>query len=227
MPSPFTTDLPAYDFAEKDVSQGHILGYFGGYAEDRGEPVGGWTPFGMIEPSGFNFGDKPTFAENLIDGSLGALTAFLTKRERDLKIVVSHIRPEIRNLFFGYKPSSLVITPGTSSDFGTKVQGGGEFADIGNGGDIVAGGGDDPSNEIVPHQVMFVFLSPGFNFSTTPTGKWAYVRFFKAYAHSPTEITHSKEKKATMGCTFRGLTDLSISGPDKVFEIYNFSPKVP
>lgn len=227
MASPFTTDLPAYDFAELDVSQGAILGFIGGYAEAKGEPVGGWTSLGMIEPSGFDFGDKPTFAENVIDQSLGALTAFLTKRERDLKVVVSHIRPEVRQVMFGYNASSLVVTPGDDTNYGTKVQGGGDQWDIGNGGDIVAGAGDDPSAEITPYQLVFLFLSPGFNFSTTPKGKWAYVRFFKAYAHSPTNVVHGKDKKATMGCTFRALTDLSITGPNKAHEIFTFTPMVP
>ena len=229
MPTPFTTSIPAYDFRELDISQGAILGFYGGYAANLGEPVGGWTPLGMFEPAGFSFADKPTFAETSIDQALQAVTAFVTKRETDIKFTLSHILPEARNFLYGYAPASLTVTPGTDTTFGTKQQNLGDFADIGNGGaTIVAGGGDDPSNEVVPRQVLFLFLSPGFNFTTTPRGKWAYVRFPKAYAHSPLELTHGKEKRAMIGATLRSLHDFSVSNPQQACgEVFTFTPKVP
>lgn len=228
MAEPTTSTIPAYLYHEKEVSQGNILGFWGNYAENLGEPSNGWNPFGVFEPSGFDFGDKATFSEVAIEQSLRALTAFQTKREADLKFVLSHIRPEIRNIMHGYRPDTLTVTPGTPTDFEQKFQGGGEYADIGNGGaTIVAGGGDDPSSEVIYRQILMLFISPGFSAATTPTAKWGYIRFYKAYAHSPTNIVHGKEKHAMLGCTFRALSDMSISGPNKAYGIRTFGPKVP
>jgi hypothetical protein len=227
MSSPFTTPLPAYLFYQEGISQGAVLAFFGGYAPNKGEPVGGWIPFGAIEPGGITDSDKPTFSEIQIAQLVNPIAAYHTKRAASFKMTLSHVKPEIINMVRGYRPASLVTTLPTPSAFGTQVQGMGEPADIGNGGDIVLGAGDEPRFEADSYQIVFLYPSPNFTKANTPKAKWGYVRYWNAYAKDPGDIKRDKDKHSTVSVSINALTDFSVVGSaSRVGETYGFLPKV-
>lgn len=227
MASPFTTLLPAYSFYQEGVSQGAVLAFYGNYAPNKGEPPGGWLPFGAIEPGGITDSDKPTFSDVAIGQMTHPIAAYHSKRETNFKLTLAHIKPEVVNLIRGYRPASLVVTPSSPTVFGTTVQGMGEPADIGNGGDIVLGAGDNPTFEADYYQFVFLYPSPNFTKSNTPKAKWGYVRYFQAQAKDPGDIKRDKDKHATISCSIHAFIDFSVIGSaSRVGETYGFLPKV-
>jgi len=207
-----STTIPAFDYKIADISRGVCLSYYGTWAEDGAEPGSGWLPLGALEDGGITMTDKPTVSEIAIEQMYHGVAAYLSKRDTHTKMVFSHCAPEVYNLAASYPPSSLTITPGDPTSFGTKEQFLGEPGDVGNGGSLATGAGDTPTSELTYYQFLFLFPSPGFNFATTPNAKWAAVRFWKAYVSDPTDFTTAKAKSQTIGCTFHALSDLSVSG---------------
>lgn len=220
--------IPAYDFKIKDLSRGVALWYYGDYQPAGADPVAGWLPGGAIEDGGITFTDKPTIAAVNIDQMYREIAAYTSKRDSSFKLVTSHIAPEVYNLAHGYPPASLVITPGTPTEFGTKVQKLGEPGTVGVGGDLATGAGDTPTSEQFYFQTLFLFPSPGFNFSTTPTAKWGGVRFYKCYATDASDTVTVKGKSSTIGFTVKALSDLSVTeGLSKAGIRGSFSVKIP
>lgn len=226
MASPFTTPLPVYKYYEKAISQGAVLVFFGDFAAGAGEPGTGWTPVGLLEPDGIEYTHKPAFAEVTVAQLLRTLRANITKEDDEVKLTLTHVDPSVANVVRGFRPFSLTITPGTPTAFARYQQGLGEPAAIGSGGDIVAMT-EEPNYEADYKQWVFLYNSPNFNFSTTPKAKWAYIRFYKGYTHSPSSTKHNYSKHATLNFTVKACADLSVSSPDNAGENFAFGPKVP
>ncbi len=193
----------SYGIDPKNFVQGPIRLWYAPYVPAGADAAQGtWVSLGAIDKSGIEFDHKPTYTDVEIDQSTTAVDSFLTKQEYDIKATIDEVSIANLALVFGAKAAALA--GGTLSL--------GEFFDV--------QAGTVPSMRPTYYQVAFQFPSPGHDNGTSPIGAWGYIQLYKAFFQAHGAIKFSKDAKASVQATIRGLADFTIGGAFKVGKLY-------
>lgn len=193
----------SYGIDPKNFVQGPTRLWYAPYVPAGADAAqGSWVALGAIDKSGIEFDHKPTYADVEIDQSTVAVDSFLTKQEFDFKATIDEVSIANLALVFGFKAAALV--GGTLS--------------MGEPFDVQAG--TVPSMRPTYWQVAFQFPSPGHDNGTSPAGAWGYVQLYKAFFQAHGAVKFSKDAKASVQATIRGLADFTVSGANKVGKSY-------
>jgi hypothetical protein len=171
--------------------------WYAPYVGAGAEPsTGTIVALGMTSKDGFGYDKKDTYLEVEVDQLVEHVDAFLTKREHDIKFSVVELSASNLNVATGERPDTLIAGSPT-------IQKLGEFFDLVNGA--------APSQRPTYRQWIFRFPAPGYDNTTSPIGKWAYVRFFKAYVFQSGERKFSKDGQTVIPVTLHALADTTVN----------------